>query len=51
LKSGSATLGATRLVEYCRQLEELGRDAYLEETVSVFQALRAEFHVARAALE
>ena len=52
LKSNSASLGALRLAEVCRILEELGKTEVLDETTATHLAsAEAEYQQARQALE
>jgi CheY-like chemotaxis protein len=52
LKSNSASLGALRLAELCRILEELGKTGVLDETTAAhITSAEAEYEQARQALE
>ncbi len=51
MKSGSANLGATRMAELCRELEELGRSGELGEAVALLQRVESEFRRVVAALQ
>jgi signal transduction histidine kinase/CheY-like chemotaxis protein/HPt (histidine-containing phosphotransfer) domain-containing protein/PAS domain-containing protein len=52
LKSNSASLGALRLAEVCRILEELGKTGVLDDTTAAHVAsAEAEYEQARQALE
>ncbi|HEX9926400.1 MAG TPA: Hpt domain-containing protein, partial [Anaerolineae bacterium] len=52
LKSNSASLGALRLAEVCRILEELGKAGVLDDTTTAHVAsAEAEYEQARQALE
>ena len=51
LRSSSANLGATRLVEICRELETLGRERKVENAGSKLTALKEAFLAVQAALE
>ena len=51
LKSSSANLGATQLVELCRTLEQLGRDRAVDRVVPLVEELRGEYEFVRTALE
>jgi len=50
LKSSSATLGALELSEYCRRLEQIGREAATDQAAEVFASLEMEFDRVRRAL-
>ena len=43
LKSSSASLGAERLAELCRDLEQVSRDRGLEQAPALFSRLETEF--------
>jgi CheY-like chemotaxis protein len=52
LKSNSASLGALRLAEVCRTLEELGKSGVLDDTTAAhITRAEAEYEQARQALE
>ena len=51
LKSSSANLGATQLVELCRALEQMGRNRDIDQLVPTVEKLRAEYEFVRTALE
>ena len=50
-KSSSAFLGATRLANYCRELEEICRDGELPSDHSLVDAIESSYHQARIELE
>jgi len=50
LKSSSGNLGALQLAEFCRQLEQQGRQATLASSPSVLAALQAEYQQVIVAL-
>jgi CheY-like chemotaxis protein/HPt (histidine-containing phosphotransfer) domain-containing protein len=49
-KSGSANLGALRLAELCKQLEEMGRNNELEDALILLNRVETEFRAVSAAL-
>ena len=51
LKSASANLGATRLADLCKTLEDLGRSGDLEPAVELQPTLREEYEAVIGALE
>ncbi len=50
-KSGSANLGALRLAELCRQLEEMGRNNELQGALTLLSRVENEFKAASVALQ
>jgi HPt (histidine-containing phosphotransfer) domain-containing protein len=50
-KSSSAVLGASRLANYCRELEEICRDGTLPPDNSLVNAIENSYHQARIELE
>ena len=50
LKSSSASLGAERLADLCRGLEQVGRDESLEQAPALFSRLETEFSQIKTAL-
>jgi HPt (histidine-containing phosphotransfer) domain-containing protein len=52
LKSNSAALGAMRLAELCRSLEELGKNGVLDDTTTAYlTGAEAEYEKVKTALE
>lgn len=51
LKGSSSNFGADRMVELCRQLEELARDGHLEGATDLVNAVETKFTAVKAALE
>ena len=51
LKSSSASFGATRLSEKCKELEDMGKAGALEGAAERIGQIAAEYDEARAALE
>jgi two-component system sensor histidine kinase/response regulator len=51
LKSGSANLGALRLAELCKQLEDMGRNNELQQTLTLLNRVEAEFKLVSVALQ
>ena len=51
LKSSSASFGATRLSEKCKEVEDMGKAGALEGAAERVGQITAEYHEARAALE
>jgi HPt (histidine-containing phosphotransfer) domain-containing protein len=51
LKSGSANLGATRMAELCRELEQLGRSGTLGDAAALLARVETEFRQVVAALQ
>lgn len=51
LKSSSAFLGASRLAQHCRELEELCRDGGLPADDSLVTLIERSYHQARIGLE
>jgi signal transduction histidine kinase/DNA-binding response OmpR family regulator len=51
LKSGSANLGATRMAELCRELEQLGRSGALDDATTLLARVETEFRQVVAALQ
>jgi two-component system sensor histidine kinase/response regulator len=50
-RSGSANLGALRLAELCKQLEEMGRNNELQQALILLNRVEAEFRLASVALQ
>ena len=50
LKSGSANLGATRLVELCNKLEYIGRNMQVFEDTEILSRIETEFAIVSEAL-
>ena len=50
LKTGSLTIGAMRLGEMCRSLEQLGRAERLDGVAEAARAIRGEFETVRSEL-
>jgi len=50
-KSGSANLGALRLAELCKQLEEMGRNNELDDALILLNRIEIEFKAASVALQ
>ena len=51
LKSGSANLGALRLAELCKQLEDMGRNNELQQALILLNRVEAEFRLVSVALQ
>ncbi len=49
-KSSCANMGATKLAELCKELEQAGRAADLSRNETLLTAVEAEFELAQAAL-